>query len=80
VGIGGIGSATRAIRRGGKAEAGSERKAEGGKRACARACVKERQWRRWWCRGDVGGRLTGSGGKGGRGVAWVARQGTFLGI
>jgi hypothetical protein len=71
---------TQAIRRGSKAKAGSERKAEGGKRACARACVKERQRQRRWCYGDVGGGLTGSGGKGSGGVAWVARQGTFLGV
>jgi len=38
------------------------------------------QWQqqRQWCCGDIGGRLTGSGGRGGGGMAWVARQGTFL--
>ena len=61
-----------------KVEAGQ--KAKDGKRACTRACVSKGQRRQWWCCGDVGGGLTGSSGRGSGGVAWVARQGTFLDV
>ncbi len=61
--------------RGGKAKVGAGQKAKDGKRACTRVCVSKGQRRQWWCCGDIGGRLTRSGGRGSRGMAW---QGTFL--